>query len=166
MKTAFLLAAVAFATISTAHAATTTDVATVVSVKPIYEQVNRPTERCWTETTDNYDQPRQRSGMGAVVGAVAGGILGNQVGQGVGRGLATGAGVIAGAMVGDRLSNGDPAPSHDEVRKCRREDNFVREQRGFEVTYNYGRHQYTTVMNEDPGRTLEVTVSVEPRTRY
>ncbi len=61
-------------------------IANVVGVAPITEQVNHPTQQCWTETQQvTQAVPQQRNYLGAIVGGVAGGLLGSQVGRGNGR---------------------------------------------------------------------------------
>src|SRR5258706_12159226 len=70
--------------------------ANVVGVSPITEQVNRPTQQCWTETQQvTQAVPQERNYLGAIIGGVAGGLFGSQVGRGKGR--------IAGAAGGGRV---------------------------------------------------------------
>src|SRR5258706_2345544 len=80
--------------------------ANVVGVSPITEQVNRPTQQCWTETQQVTQAiPQERNYLGAIIGGVAGGLFGSQGGRGNGRiaGAAVGAGV--GAVAGDAGAN-------------------------------------------------------------
>lgn len=140
------------------------DYADVVSVRERVEQVNRPTERCWTESVESAGEPRERSLVGPAIGAIAGGIVGHQVGRGFGRDVATGVGVLAGAVVGDNLSRGSDRGG-DPVRKCQRQDNWVRVVNGYDVTYRYGGRTFTTVTSQEPGRVLEVEVGVTPVVR-
>lgn len=157
-----LLAAALLAVSLPTLAQTTRDYAEVVSSHALREEINRPTERCWVESTERVGPPQERSAAGAVVGAIAGGILGNQIGGGSGRALATGVGVLAGAAVGDNLGNRDVEPRRREERRCVREDRWVQEVTGYEVTYRYGGVQRTVVMPRDPGRHIEVEVSITP----
>lgn len=143
-------------------AQTTRDYADVVSSQALREETNRPSERCWVESSERVGQVQERSATGAVVGAIAGGLLGNHVGGGTGRALATGVGVLAGAAVGDNLGNRDVEPHRREERRCVREDHWVQEVTGYEVTYRYGGMQRTVVLPRDPGRRIEVEVSVTP----
>jgi uncharacterized protein YcfJ len=143
-------------------AQTTRDYAEVVSSHALREEVNQPSERCWVESAERIGAPQERSATGAVVGAIAGGILGNHVGGGTGRALATGVGVLAGAAIGDNVGNRDVEPRRREERRCVREDHWVQQVTGYEVTYRYGGMQRTVVMPRDPGRRIEVEVSVTP----
>jgi len=78
-------------------------VATVVSVSPINETVNHPTQQCWTETqqTTQYIPP-QHSEVGAIIGGVTGGLLGSTIGRGNGKVAAAAGGAVVGAIAGDR----------------------------------------------------------------
>lgn len=161
-----LLAALCLAALATpAFAQPYRDTAEVVSAYAQYRTVNRPTERCWYETSEPMAVPSERSPAGAIVGAIAGGILGHQVGNGFGRDIATGIGTFAGAIVGDNVANTTPSQRASTVRRCIREDSWVREISGFEVTYRYANKLYTTTLPRDPGRNLEVEVSVVPLIR-
>lgn len=165
------LLAIAAGTTFTAAAQTTSfvDRARVTRVDPQYETLQVPREECrtdWvTETRPVAPPPAQHSIGGALIGGVAGGILGNQVGKGSGRDAATAAGVIAGAVVGDRLANRDRVPLESEqreLRSCRTVYESQSRINGYRVSYEYNGQQYTTVMPQDPGRSLPVRVSVQP----
>jgi uncharacterized protein YcfJ len=140
------------------------DFGRVVRVEPRVEQVRMPRQECRTE----YQQvpvQQQRSAGGAVIGGIAGALLGNQVGGGSGRAAATAAGAIAGAVVGDRVDNDGRQGNYVQeqaVRQCRTVDAYESRTEGYEVTYEYRGHNYTTVMNRDPGNRVRLRVSVEP----
>ncbi len=144
-------------------------IATVVGVAPITEQVNRPTQQCWTETQQisQAAPPPQRSYLGALIGGVAGGLLGAQVGRGNGRvaGAAVGAGV--GALTGDAIANrnnySNPVVTTVPVQRCRQVDSFQSVTSGYMVTYEYGGQRFSTRLPYDPGNQLRVNVSVTPR---
>src|SRR5258708_33199262 len=75
--------------------------ATVTGVSPITEQVNHPTQQCWTESQHvTQVVPQPHNPLGAIIGGVAGGLLGATVGPGDGRGAAPAAGGGAGAITG------------------------------------------------------------------
>jgi uncharacterized protein YcfJ len=143
-------------------------VADVVGVSPVTEQVNRPTQQCWTETQQvTQAPPPQRNYLGAIIGGVAGGLLGSQVGRGNGRiaGAAVGAGV--GAVAGDAVANqnrSDGAVTTTmPVQRCRQVDNFQAVTTGYMVTYEYGGQRFSTRLPYNPGNQLRVNVAVTPR---
>ena len=164
----FILAASAFCILPVTHAAEFEDYARVVRVQPRIEKVRQPRQECRTDYVQvPVEQSQPRSAGGAILGAVAGGLLGNKVGDGSGRAAATAAGVIAGAMVGDRVAgaNGQRASldvQEQAVRRCRTVDAWEERNSGYEVTYDYGGRNYTSIMQRDPGERVRLRVSVEP----
>lgn len=150
-----------------AHAQEFVDQARVRNVEPQYESVQMPRNECssqWVTETRTVEAPRNYAG--AVIGGVAGGILGHQVGKGSGRDAATAVGAVVGVMAGDHLANQNRTAHVEqvprEVRHCRTVNDVQTRINGYRVTYEYRGHMYTTVMPEDPGRTLPVRVSVVP----
>ena len=142
--------------------------ATVVGVAPITEQVNRPSQQCWTETQQiTRAAPQQRNYLGAIIGGVAGGLLGAQVGRGNGRiaGAAVGAGV--GAVTGDTIANQNrgnaTVTTTAPVQRCRQVDNFETVTTGYMVTYEYDGQRFSTRLPYNPGNQLRVNVAVTPR---
>jgi uncharacterized protein YcfJ len=141
------------------------DRARVQDVQPQYESVQVPRQECRSQWVQ--DAPTATGGGygGAIVGGVAGGLLGNQVGKGHGREAATAAGAVIGALAGDRIANSQPqyvqAPPR-EVQSCRTVYDVQQRVTGYRVSYEYHGQQYTTVLREQPGRTLPVRVSVTP----
>ena len=74
-------------------------------------------------------------------------------------------GAVVGALTGDRLSNNQPQvveQTQREVRSCRTVNDVEQRVTGYRVSYEYHGQMYTTVMREQPGRTLPVRVSVTP----
>ncbi|HJU70540.1 MAG TPA: glycine zipper 2TM domain-containing protein [Paucimonas sp.] len=140
------------------------DYARVVSVTPQVEQFNQPHQECHTEYVQVQRQ-QQRGIGGSIIGGLAGGIIGNQVGGGTGRTAATAAGAIAGAIVGDRMGNSDNAVVTEQqpVRQCRMVEHWESRTVGYQVTYDYRGHSYTSVMAYDPGERVKLHVSLTPR---
>lgn len=141
--------------------------ATVVGVTPVTEQVNHPTQQCWTETQQvTQAAPQQRNYLGAIIGGVAGGLLGAQVGRGNGRvaGAAVGAGV--GAITGDAVANqnnGATVTSTVPVQRCQQVNNFETVTTGYQVIYEYDGQRFSTRLPYNPGNQLRVNVAVTPR---
>ena len=171
MKRVVLLSLLAAAAAAT-QAQAFIDNARVRSVEPQYESVQVPREECtsqWVNEVRPVAQAPQGTNYGGVaIGAVVGGLLGNQVGKGHGKEAATAAGAVAGAMVGNNVANNGYAPQPQyvegqrEVRQCRQVAEVQNRLTGYRVNYEYRGQQYSTVMRDNPGPTLQVRVSVEP----
>lgn len=145
-----------------------------------------------TQKIIGYEQPRyeryqarssenRRSGNGAVVGGLIGGVIGNQLGRGHSSSSRTGA-TIAGAIIGGAVGNeargnanrhrrhetvrrqGAPIYQNVEVERCKRVSELRLEQRlqHYDVTYQYKGRTFTTRTKRDPGRQIELQVSVSP----
>lgn len=153
-----------------AQADTFVDTARVRNVQPQYENISVPRQVC-TMSWINEPQPQrsERGYGGAVLGGVAGALLGNQVGNGHGREAATALGAVVGAFTGDHVSNRgrndryEPAPR--QVQTCQTVTDIQQRLTGYQVTYDYRGQQYTALMPQNPGRNLQVRVSVEPLVR-
>ena len=94
------------------------------------------------------------SGAGAVLGGIAGGVLGHQVGSGRGNDVATAAGAIGGGVIGNRIDNRDEAPSGDA--RCRTVSDSGSDVVAYDVRYEYRGREFTTRLDHDPGRWLDV----------
>jgi len=165
-KISIAVASVLMVTQVTAHAFEA--VANVVGVSPITEQVNHPTQQCWTETQQvTQAAPQQRSYLGALIGGVAGGLLGAQVGRGNGRVASAAVGAGVGALTGDAVANQNSAnatvTTTTPVQRCRQVDNFQAVTTGYTVTYEYDGQRFSTRLPYDPGNQLRVNVAVTPR---
>ncbi|MGQ5523913.1 glycine zipper 2TM domain-containing protein [Chitinimonas sp. PSY-7] len=150
-----------------AHAESFTDVARVRSATPEYERTNTPRKECSSEwVRETREVPAQRQYGGAVIGGLAGALIGNQVGKGHGREAATAVGAVVGALAGDNIDNRDRGGYTEEVpreiKRCRTVEDWQRRLVGYRVEYEYRGQQYSTIMSENPGRTMQVRVSVEP----
>lgn len=144
------------------------DTAYVRNVEPQYERINTPRKECSSEWVNESRRVSggDRDAGGAVIGGLAGAIIGNQVGKGNGRTAATALGAVVGAITGDRLDNRDNNARYEEtpreIKRCRTVDGWQTRINGYRVTYEYRGQQYTTWMNDNPGKTLPVRVSVDP----
>lgn len=146
------------------------DRAQVVSSTPIYQQVNEPRRECWTETVgggyDNNGSASHGYG-GAILGGLVGGLLGNTVGGGNGRTAATAVGAVTGAMVGDKMSNNQGGYNQPrQVERCTDHDNYRQVVSGYNVVYRYQGRTLSAVMPQDPGRYVNVNVSVVLANNY
>lgn len=141
------------------------DYGRVVRVQPRVEQVRTPRQECRTDYVESQVQ-QPRSQGGSVVGGIAGALLGSTVGRGNGKVAAAAAGAIAGAVVGDQVDNNGrsyaPQTQEQAVQRCRTVDAYETRTNGYDVTYDYRGHQYTTVMNGDPGNRVRLHVAVTP----
>ena len=148
-------------------------VADVVSVTPIYESVNRPTENCWTEYQQTTQQvappPQQHSVVGAVIGGVVGGLIGSRFGEGSGRVAMAAVGAGVGAVAGDRVgaeSSGDGVTGYTTttpVQRCQQVDHYDTRISGYTVVYEYEGRRYSTTLPYNPGSQLRVNVAVAPK---
>ena len=140
------------------------DTARVLSVTPQIERLNTPRQECHTEyIRDSYNSGSRDIG-GAIIGGIAGGLIGSQIGKGNGRVAGAAVGAATGALVGDRIDNSDNRGGYSTrpVERCVSVDSWQTVTRNYLVTYRYNGRDYTTVMQNDPGDTLRLRVSVVP----
>ena len=135
--------------------------ARVVRAVPIRDVASAPREECWVESTG-------RSGgnqaAGAIIGGVAGGLLGHQIGSGSGNTAATIAGTIGGAAVGNEVARRNDRGG--TVERCRTVESAYGERVvGYDVTYRFQGHEFSTRLPYDPGPDLPVNVVVTPLAR-
>ena len=133
--------------------------ARVISSSPVMSQVAVPRQVCYDELRQ---EPARSSGAGAIVGAIAGGAMGNAVGKGSGRAVATGLGVILGAAVGDRIENDGRPGVMRTVQRCEQQTSYQNQVVGYNVVYEYGGQRYSTQMQNQPGSTIPINVTVNP----
>ena len=150
--------------------------ATVTDVQPVIRvvQIATPREVCWNEQvrhTAYRGGRRYRSHTPTVVGGIVGGVVGNQLGGGRGRTVMTVAGTLLGASMGRdagyRHRAGNRATENSVYsirRRCHIEEVLHEEERldGYRVTYEYQGKTYVTRTDEDPGREIEIRISVNP----
>ena len=149
-----------------AHAQNYVDNARVIGVEPQYESLNVPRQECSNRWVA---EPRRVDGRdvgGAIIGGAAGALLGNQFGHGHGRQAATAIGAVFGALAGTNIANRDRRDGYEqaprEVTECRVVTDVQTRVVGYQVTYDYHGQQFTTLMHENPGRFVQVRVSVDP----
>lgn len=131
------------------------------------------------------DSSRHSTGS-VIVGSVIGGVIGNQLGRGHSSSSRTGA-TVAGAIIGGALGSergntnarhrrheqprhrveSQPVYELREVERCKRvvESRTERKLQHYNVTYRYKGRTFTTQLPRDPGRQLELQVSVAPARR-
>lgn len=131
------------------------ELGTVISVTPLVQQVQVPRQVCYDEPVTVQQQP---SGGGALFGAIAGGLLGNGIGAGAGRAAATAIGAMGGAAIGNSLEANTQPQQVQTVRRCTTETTYEDRTGSYNVVYEYGGRQYTTVMRRDPGQYVQVQV--------
>lgn len=170
MQTKRLLVPVLATMALAAQADTFIDTARVRNVQPQYETISVPRQVCtmsWVNEPQR--QYGERSYGGAVIGGIAGAVLGNQVGNGHGREAATALGAVVGAFTGDHVSNRGRGDRYDQaprqVQTCQTVNEVQQRLTGYQVSYDYRGQQYTALMPQDPGRNLQLRVSVEPLVR-
>jgi uncharacterized protein YcfJ len=127
----------------------------------------------------------ERSSGNAIVGGLIGGVIGNQLGRGHGSQSRVGA-TVAGAILGGAIANeaGSSVSRHRrieqhrqvqsrpvyetrEAERCKRIVESRSEQRlqHYNVTYRYKGRNFVTQMPRDPGKRIELQVSVAPARR-
>lgn len=153
-----------------------TDSARVFSSVPVYKTVKEvtPREECWTETIArerHIPAERRNDAAPVIVGGVIGGALGHAVGHGrSNKKLGAVVGSVLGAAVGHSVAGEREvrpertAVSYDQVERCRvvEETQTRRVFEGFDVTYEYQGEVYTTRMQREPGKTIELAIQVTP----
>lgn len=140
------------------------------------------------QSASHYSQSRRNSTGDVIVGSVIGGVIGNQLGRKSSNRTRNGA-TIAGAIIGGAVANEagsgysrhrrenrhqqpryqthstrEPIYGTRPVERCKRvnDTRFDRVVQYYDVTYRYQGQTLTTRMTRDPGRRLELQVSVKP----
>lgn len=128
-----------------------------------------------------YGHTQRHSSSSAVVGGLVGGVIGNQLGRGHSshsRAGATVAGVIIGSAIGNETRASDRHRPHHrpgqhqgtpiyetvEVERCREVPQSTLTQRlqHYDVTYEYRGQIFTTRTKRDPGKQIELQISISP----
>lgn len=147
------------------------DSARVTHVEPIYKtvRVSTPQRECWTETNNYNHRPQAKSYTSTIAGGILGGVLGNQFGGGSGKTAMTVAGTLLGGSLGNDYNNySREKDRYGNQENCRVTERYREEQRadGYQVSYRYQGKNYSTYMDQRPGRTIPVDVSVRPSQHY
>jgi len=152
--------------------------AEVLSVDPVFEtvEISEPHELCREEQVpfrsdarydDRYASRKAstyRSRTPGVLGAIVGGAIGHSVGNGkTNKRIGTAVGAIH-RWQDPRGYGGYEPIQYRTQRVCEIVTDTRIEQRvsAYDVAYAYGGETYTTVLDYDPGRYLEVRVRVTP----
>ncbi|MFW2440844.1 MAG: glycine zipper 2TM domain-containing protein [Arenicellales bacterium] len=154
------------------------DRAKVLSVVPIHKTVSisTPHRECRQVPVVSSDKGRAgthyKSATPIIFGSVVGAAVGNQFGHGTGKTVGTIAGGILGGSVARDVqhrygNNGNRGQGHrDEATRtqCDTYDEFHDEERidGYQVKYRYNGRVYHTRTDTDPGKRMQVKVSVVP----
>jgi uncharacterized protein YcfJ len=113
--------------------------APVTSTRPIYSEINDPTQQCWTEHVVGHEAMRVDEAPIGVRGRVI-----------------------------DRPGGNDlvVVPRAHEVQRCQTVDNTRMQLQGYEVHYVYDGHEYVTRLSYDPGSRIRVNVDVNTAQPY
>lgn len=146
--------------------------AKVLSVKPIYREieVSTPVKDCWQEPVTHTKRARHgsHSAGATLAGGLIGGIIGHQFGKGRSRKASTAIGTLIGAQLGHDSTRGSHASGYTEITRMEKfcevtnQVSYEEELDGYRVTYKYKGQKYKTRMPYDPGDRIKLRVSVEP----
>lgn len=140
-----------------ALAADFTDSAEVLSATPVYE--TRMSSRTECRQTLVNATPENATGR-EIFGGILGGLLGSRFGHGSGRVAAGAAGAVAGSVIGGEFAGGDDGERWET--RCAPADRPLRSLAGYDVTYRYRGHVFTTSLPYDPGPRLDLDVQLVP----
>jgi len=155
------------------------DQAKVLSAVPVYRtvRVSTPRRECRqvpvTYSNRGHGRKSYKSATPIVLGSIVGAAIGNQFGRGTGKTVGTIAGGVLGGTVardaqnryGNRshgYANGHAAAS--TATRCNTYEDYRNEERidGYSVKYRYNGRVYQTRTDTDPGKRMQVKVSVVP----
>ena len=128
----------------------------VISSTPVVQQVTVQRQVCSQQTVQAQPQP---SGAGGLMGALAGAALGSSIGGGDGRIAATVIGTVGGALLGNSIESSQAAGRTQLVQNCTPQTFTESRTVGYDVTYEYAGKQYTARMPNDPGPTVQLSVT-------
>ncbi len=171
---AFALALAVSGSAAAGHGARSfVDSAKVVDVEPIVRtvRVDSPRRECWDEEVQQRGASHAASAGSMIVGGAIGGLVGHQLGRRVDKGRGRHAAALVGTLIGAAVGHdsaahgGEPRVSYRE--RCRVYHDYQSEERieGYRVTYRYKGEEFQTVMDEHPGKRIQVRVQVAPIAR-
>lgn len=135
--------------------------APVTHVEPLVEVVQVPIQRqeCWDEVVSGSTTRQSNGGM--LAGAIIGGVVGHNIGKGRHRDVSRAAGAIIGAAIGHDSDRSYQQPYSYTEQHCAVHTDYLEEERihGYRVSYRYQGELYTTRMDRDPGRFVQLRVS-------
>lgn len=140
-----------------ALAADFSDSAEVLSSTPVY--ATRLASRTVCRQTLVNATPDDATGR-QIVGGILGGLLGSRFGHGGGRVAAGAVGAVAGSVIGGEFGRDDDGERWET--RCAPEARPSRSLAGYDVTYRYRGHVFTTSLPYDPGARLDLDVALVP----
>ncbi|GMR06551.1 MAG: glycine zipper 2TM domain-containing protein [Gammaproteobacteria bacterium] len=157
------------------------DQAKVLSAVPVYRtvRVSTPRRECRqvpvTYSDRGHGSKSYKSATPIVLGSIVGAAIGNQFGHGTGKTVGTIAGgILGGSVARDAQSRyGNQSRGHDygyghsssrTTTRCDTYEDYRNEERidGYSVKYRYNGRVYQTRTDTDPGKRMQVKVSVVP----
>ena len=143
--------------------------ATVVETTPLLKtvRVSTPVRECWDQEVA-YREPASGNHLAPVMGGILGGAFGNAVGHSTrNKQVGTVVGAVLGATIGHAAaleSRRGGTTTYRTEERCEVHYDSHEEERieGYQVRYRYAGETYTTRMDQDPGDTIKLRVSVSP----
>ena len=143
--------------------------AKVTWVEPIYNEVRitTPVRECYKSR--DYRPESQQSYTSTIAGGIIGGVIGNQFGGGSGQTLMTVAGALLGGSVGRDMGNHRYQKAdygYREQCEIHYQDRYEQQIQGYDVGYRYNGRNYTTFMEQHPGKFISVDVVAKPSRHF
>lgn len=146
-----------------------TDYARVTHASPIYEtiSVEEPHRECHIEERAVRHYKQNTSATSTIVGALIGGAIGNRLGHNKSNKRV---GAVAGAILGGSIANDlsrnkghhGTRTTSEKVCNTHYTTRYEKQVSGYDVSYEYRGREYNTIMDNHPGRKVQVAVDVRP----